>query len=324
MRATLLFVAAVSTVGACVDADAPLHPEDTDVFLLEVPAGATARGLTPTLQERGVVDSPWAWRWFLRSADAGCLKAGRHRIRRSMSMRELVEALCGVPVPEDEPFTVVEGWRIEDIDAALAAKGWIAAGAYAALATTKAVDLPFDVTGPTLEGYLFPETYRVEPDRFEASAFIERQLATFQQRFLVLHPDLGGRSLHDVVVMASMLEREEPSPTQRAVVAGILWKRLDAGWKLGVDATSRYQLDDWSDRRAFLAKLRDPDDPYNTRLRDGLPPTAIGNPGLASLQAALAPEVSDWWYYLHDSTGTFHGARDAAGHAANKARYDVY
>lgn len=311
-------------LGGCLAADAPHDPDDTDVRVLDVPRGASASRLTDRLEADGLVDG-WRWRIFARLEDVGCLKAGRHEVSGAMSMVQLRDSLCGPPLPEDVPFTVVEGWRIVDIDAALADKGWIAPGAYAALATTKAVPAPFEVPGPTYEGYLFPDTYGVVPDRFDAAAFLTRQLATFDERVVKgLADDLGDRSLHDVVVMASMIEREEPTPAQRPVVAGILWKRLDNGWNLGVDATSRYELGDDTSRPVFLKKLRDPDDPYNTRLRGGLPPTAIGNPGLESLRAAAHPEDSPWWYYLHDASGTFHGAKDAAGHTRNRERHGVW
>jgi UPF0755 protein len=121
-----------------------------------------------------------------------------------------------------------------------------------------------------------------------------------------------------------MVEKEEPTPSQRAIVAGILWKRLDASWNLGVDATSRYKLPDWNDRKPFLKALRDPNDPYNSRLRPGLPPTAIGNPGVTALDAALHPVESDNWYYLHDANRVIHPARNEAEHEANRRTYNVY
>jgi UPF0755 protein len=124
--------------------------------------------------------------------------------------------------------------------------------------------------------------------------------------------------------MASLLEREEPSLSNRPLVAGILWKRLDHNWNLGVDATSRYTLDVWNDRRAFLKQLRDPGDVYNTRLRPGMPPTAIGNPNLSSLKAALSPKSSKFWYYLHDKNGTIHPSRSAAEHEMNRQKHNVY
>lgn len=309
---------------SCLDPDAPVRPGDDAPFEFVVPGGATATGLADELASAGLVPSEWQWRLFLWRKDASCLKAGRFEVRRSMSLRDLVSTLCGPPLPEDVPFTVVEGWRIRDIDAALAANGWITAGAYGALAETKGVDPPFPIESPTFEGYLYPETYLVDAEPFDPADLIDRQLRTFQDRFLARHPDLGGRTLHEVVVMASMLEREEPKPENRPLVAGILWKRIDRGTPLGVDATSRYPLAAWNDRGAFLERLRDPGDPYNSRLRPGLPPTAIGNPTLGSLEAAIAPLASEYWYYLHDAQQQLHPARDAAAHEANRKKYGVW
>lgn len=322
MRTLAMLVLTLSF--GCYDPDAAKDPTDTEPFVFEVPKGASAGALGDELRAVGLIEAEWTWKLFLRQEDARCLKAGRFQLRRSMSMRQVLETLCGPPMPEDVPFTVVEGWRIRDTDAALAAQGWIEPGAYRTLAERKGVDLPFAVTAPTLEGYLYPETYLVVPARFDPADLIARQLKTFQDRFLSSNPNLGERTLHEVVVMASMLEREEPKPTQRPLVAGILWKRIDNGWALGVDATSRYTLADWNDRKAFLKQLRDPGDPYNTRLRKGLPPTPIGSPAIASLQAALTPVASEFWYYLHDSAQNLHPARNASEHEANRAKYDVY
>lgn len=309
------------------DIEAPADPHATTEVLFTVPEGASARGLGDDLVGAGLVSAEWKWEWFLRlGADGSCVKAGRHRVKASMPLPDVLTALCGAPVPNDEPFTVPEGWRARDIDAALAAKGWIQPGAYLEAAKdVSAYQAKFTLpTNGTLEGYLFPETYKVEPDNFEPKAFIQRQLDTFTERFLDSGIAIEGRSLHDIVTMASLLEREEPRPTNRPLVAGILWKRIDSGWNLGVDATSRYTLDDWNDRKAFLAKLRDPDDPWNTRLRAGLPPTPIGNPGIVALQAAAKPEASEFWYYLHDAEQNLHPSRSVAEHEGYRRRYNVY
>jgi UPF0755 protein len=307
----------------CVDSDAPLSA-DSSAVTFEVPAGSAASHLADDLADAGLSVSEFQWKLFLRSADGSCLKAGKFSLRKDMSLNEVLTTLCGAPLPDDVPFTVIEGWRIRDIDAALTEKGWIEAGEYAALAMDKAVTAPFEITSPTLEGYLWPETYMVRPPpAFAPEDLITRQLTAFKERFLDTH-DLGERSLHEVVVMASMLEREEPKPSQRPIVAGILWKRIANGWQLGVDATSRYELENWNDRSAFLKRLRDPGDRYNTRIHKGLPPTAIGNPTLASLEASLAPKESPYWFYLHDHSGTFHGGRDATEHEANRKKFNVY
>jgi UPF0755 protein len=245
-----------------------------------------------------------------------------------MTMAELATALEGAPIPEDKPFVVIEGWRLRDTDAALAAAGLITPGSYIAAASRpERFTAPFPLPKGTLEGYLYPETYRVVPGALDVQALIQRQLDTFAERFYLPHKDAlsrGGRTLHEVVVMASMLEREEPVPTQRPLVAGILWKRVDKGYPLGVDATSRYELAEWNDRVAFLKRLRDTGDPYNTRHRKGLPPGPIGAPTVESLQAALAPRPSEFWYYLHDAERRLHPSRNAEEHEALRRKYNVY
>lgn len=306
----------------------PMGPESGEPVVFEVPKGATAQGLGPALTEAGLIEAEWVWKYYLRSEKAGsCLKAGRFKLKPSMNMPQIMETLCGAPLANDVPFTVVEGWRIREIDAALAEAGFIQPGAYAAAAMDPSrFSLPFQLDGlKNLEGFLYPETYMVAPDRFEVEAFIQRQLEAFNDKWLSKAGDaLDKRGLYPTVIMASMLEREEPTPSKRSLVAGILWKRIDNKWNLGVDATSRYTLENWNDRKAFLGKLRDANDPYNTRLRGGLPPTPIGNPGIDALEAALRPEASEFWYYLHDRDGVLHPSRNSREHEAFRAQYGIY
>lgn len=321
----LLILSACSALSG--NFDAPADPNDSSETMVTVPKGATARTMAPVLEQAGIIDSASSFSWFVRlSKEGSCIKAGRHRLSRSMGPHEILEALCGAPIPEDVPFTIVEGWRIRDIDEALAAAGLVQAGAYiAATADPSTYKASFPLPTASLEGYLYPETYRVEPDRFDVHQLVQRQLDLFAERFATPYAsELGTRGLDAIVKMASLLEREEPKAENRPLVAGILWKRLDNGWALGVDATSRYGLAQWNDRQAFLAKLRDPDDPYNTRSRLGLPPTAIGNPNSSSLVAALHPVDSEYWYYLHDSAQNLHPSRNEAEHEAFRKRFGVY
>ncbi|GDX78799.1 aminodeoxychorismate lyase [Deltaproteobacteria bacterium] len=299
-------------------------PGDTAEVVFDVPSGSTARGLADELEDDGLVTSADNWGWFLRlGADGSCLKAGKHRVNRGMTAPELLAALCGVPVADDIPFTVVEGWRRRDIDAALAAQKLIEPGEFVA-ATEKGSDYSpgFPIPAGSLEGYLFPDTYKVEPDRFDVHTFVERQLHAFGQRFAVAaEGEHGTRPVADVVIVASMIEREEPSKANRPLVAGIMWKRLDANWNLGIDATSRYTLEDWNNEPAFLHQLFDATDRYNTRVRGGLPPTPIGNPGIESLNAAMHPEATEYWYYLHDASGMIHPSRTVKEHDALKRKW---
>ena len=299
--------------------------------IVEVARGASARQVGLQLEAAGLIDDARIWRLYLKLNPGGpTTKAGKHEVSAGLNIPQLREALAGTPISEDVPLTMVEGWRLVDADAALAAKGLIEAGAYLAAAQAlRALAVPFELPAGTtsLEGFLLPETYMVPPGELDVAGLVQRQLDAFHARFLIPYADelaKSPRSLRDVVIMASMLEREEPKPEVRPKVAGVLYKRLDANSPLGVDATSRYTLDSWNDRRAFLKKLRDPEDPYNSRLKAGLPPTAIGAPSLPSLVAALRPESSPYWYYLHDAQADIHFGRTAAEHEANRRRYDVW
>ncbi|WP_224243439.1 endolytic transglycosylase MltG [Hyalangium gracile] len=293
-----------------------------------VKKGTSARALGPELVGQGLIEDARFWRYHLFRRGGLAAKAGRFKLRASMSIQEIATALEGPPLPEDVPFVMIEGWRLRDTDAALATKGLIKPGEYIAAASRpQRFKASFPLPTRTLEGYLYPETYAVVPEGFSVEAFIQRQLDTFALRFYEAHKDeleKSGRSLNDIVVMASMLEREEPEPEQRPLVAGILWKRIDKGFALGVDATSRYELVDWNDRKEFLKRLRDNSDPWNTRTRPGLPPGPIGAPTVESLVAALRPKASDYWYYLHDANRKLHPSRNAEEHEALRVKYNVY
>jgi UPF0755 protein len=163
---------------ACANPDAVVDPSDSTAIVFDVPRGVTGKRVGEMLASENLIDSEWNWRLSLRSLDGSCIKAGKHELRRSMTLREVLAQLCAAPIADDVPFTVLEGWRISDIDRALVDKGWISPGEYAAIATSKSVTMPFPIESPTLEGYLYPETYKVPPDRerFSAAQLIERQL----------------------------------------------------------------------------------------------------------------------------------------------------
>ncbi len=324
----LLFLVGCPIIDSKIDT--PVDSSDVEGSIFEVPKGANARSIGPKLEEAGLIGDTRYWRAYLKLRNAGgCLKAGRFVLSPSQSMPEIMETLCGVPLSDAVAFTVVEGWRIQEIDAALSSRGWANAGEYSEAAhNPDSFDLPGGLHGlKSLEGLLFPDTYMIEPERFDVQQFVQRQLDALDSRFITpaaAQLQTTNHGLYPVLIMASLVEREEPKEANMAVVAGVLWKRLDNRWNLGVDATSRYTLEVWNDRRAFLGKLRDSNDPYNTRLRSGLPPTPIGSPGLQSLKAALSPQTSGYWYYLHDAKGQIHLSRSAKEHEAFRKRYNVY
>lgn len=339
MRAThvlgaLLVVAAAGAAGAYAWFDratqTPVDPAGAEKAReLTVPKGATTAQVARLLEQEGLIRDARLMRLYLRlNPGAPSPKAGRHLVHPGMNVPELIRALAQNPIPDDVPLTLVEGWRLRDADAFLTSRGLIEAGEYQRAAEDPSrFQIPFPFDGKDLEGYLYPETYMVPPGKLDVARLIQRQLDAFHQRFsgpYLEEIQKTGRSLSDVVIMASLLEREEPDPALRPQVAGVLFKRLDARTPLGVDATSRYTITDWNDRRAFLKMLRDPADPYNTRLKVGLPPGPIGAPSLPSLVSALRPVPSEYWYYLHDSERRIHFGRTAQEHEANRRRYNVW
>ena len=310
-------------------------PTDTTEFIFTVPKGSNARKIGGPLQEIGVINDADDFTTYVKLSKQGsCIKAGRFPLNRSMTPEKILSTLCGTPMSNDKPFTILEGWRIREIDAALAKEGWIKAGEYKTLAEDPSLfSTPYALPKETLEGYLYPETYMLTPDRFDCKKFIQRQLDMLTETFYTPNKDgiqKSNRSMHELVIMASMLEREEPKIENRPMVAGILWKRLDEPCPskhpctLGVDATSHYTLEDWNDRKGLLRNLKNTKDPYNTRLREGLPPTAIGSPSIDSLKASLNPKSSVYWYYLHDSKQILRPARNGREHERNRRKYNVY
>jgi len=178
----------------------------------------------------------------------------------------------------------------------------------------------FLANSSTSEGYLFPETYFFMPGDPQ-DAIVPRLRAQFASSTASIAPELASskHTEHDIVIMASILEREAKTPEDMRIVAGILWNRIANGMPLQVDATFGYihQQNGYTPTAADLAS----DSPYNTYRNRGLPPTAISNPGLAALTAAAQPAKTSYLYYLTGSDGKMHYATTYEGHKKNVQLY---
>lgn len=296
---------------------------------LTIPTGASRQRIAKILIDAHLVSEPLALQAWLRiEPQVPAPKAGRHELDPNLPFPALFEQLSKTPLSEDVSLTLVEGLRLFETDQFLTEQQLIEPGAYLeAASSTVGYTLPFPINSSSLAGYLLPETYKIRPGKLDVRALIQRQLNAFNKRFYEPHQkeiQEHKYSLNDLVILASLLEKEEPKPEVRPLVAGVLYNRLNKKTPLGVDATSRYTLRDWSNRKAFLKKLRDPKDPWNTRLRPGLPPGPIGAPSYQSLVAALHPQPSRNWYYLHDKEQNIHFSRTAAEHEAKRRKYNVW
>jgi UPF0755 protein len=171
----------------------------------------------------------------------------------------------------------------------------------------------------TLEGFLFPATYEFTPET-TASRLVDLQLAAFRKAWAsvdLTYAKKRNLTPYDVLTIASMIEAEVRVPKERALVAAVVYNRLKAGMSLGIDATLRYGLDIPPNKSITQSQLEDKT-PYNTRIHTGLPPTPIGNPGLASMKAAAKPASVDYVYYARK--------KDCKSHffTASKAEFDAF
>ncbi len=188
----------------------------------------------------------------------------------------------------------------------------------------------------TLEGFLFPDTYlffRTQSVDTILTIINKRWKTKMQtlQDFFPLNVVLdsstvtisrfGGstRSLREMITMASILEREANNADEARIISGILWKRIERGMPMQVDATFKYTIGKES-KELTMAELQT-DNPYNTYTRTGLPIGPIGNPGIAMITSAFNPEFSEYWYYLHDRQGNIHYAQTYTEHLRNKQNY---
>jgi UPF0755 protein len=168
------------------------------------------------------------------------------------------------------------------------------------------------------EGYLFPDTYFLLPTATSGDVIAVLR-STFDEKTRDLIASTSDRSLADIIIMASLLEEEARTPDDKRIVAGILWKRLREGKRLQVDAPFAYLLGKAS--HELTVDDLGIDSPYNTYRYGGLPPAPITNPGLESIEAAVEPVETPYWFYLSDEEGVIHYATTFEEHVENKRRY---
>ncbi|MBI2636449.1 endolytic transglycosylase MltG [Candidatus Peregrinibacteria bacterium] len=326
----VLAIAGISVISWYQYSIRPVDADDKMLRSVTILSGLSVSDIGWLLKNKGIIRSAPAFSLYARwhGAEAS-LQAGDFLLNPGMNVAEIVLSLKR-GLSEESAITIPEGFTVKDIDQLLSKKELIKAGDFlrcAAACDFSAYEFLSGekvgaFKGGLVEGYLFPDTYFVVAEEFTAKNFIERLLTTFRERVIVgLGPELeqAGRTLHEIVTMASLIEEETRTGAERPIVSGILWKRFDAGQGLGADAAIRYALE--KPTAEITVKDLDADSPYNLRKFRGLPPGPIANPGLASIKAALHPEDSKYWYYLHGKDGVIRYAETNEGHNRNKALY---
>ena len=288
---------------------------------IEVPAGASGSQVADLLQQRHVIRSAFGFRILARVKHSGSFDAGTYVFTTNMTASDALATLEKGPTRPPRTsvrLTIPEGFDAAQVAARVAGVVELPAAAYLKAANGGGYSVPGYLPPGTkgLEGFLFPDTYFVYKDA-TAKEVIDKQLAQFEHVASELQITQKAKSLGvsplDVVIVASIIEREAKFPQDRAKVAEVIYNRLKKGMKLQMDSTVAYAAGipgQHPSHADYLSK-----NPYNTYVHLGLPPGPISNPGEAALKAALAPSHEGYLYFL---------TIDKAGHDAFTASYEEF
>ncbi|MGI8513463.1 MAG: endolytic transglycosylase MltG, partial [Solirubrobacteraceae bacterium] len=281
----------------------PLHsgPSSKRVTVT-VPRGISTDGVGKLLAEKKVVASATFFRLRARISGKGeDIKPGTYRLQERLSYGAALDALAKGPPPIPVgDVTITEGRTRREASALLAKTSL--KGNYYALTGTSPLLRPQQYGAPknikSLEGFLFPSTYEVR-ERGNVRELINKQLTTFKQRFAAVDLTAARKAKltpYDVLIVASMVEREAALDKDRPLIASVIYNRLRQSEPLGIDATIRYALND--NTRPLTESDLAIQSPYNTRTNQGLPPTPIGNPGIESIRAAANPAKTQFLFFV--------------------------
>lgn len=299
-----------------------------------VTASSTPSSIGADLEKQHLID--WGWGYMLYALiDSNTQKPepGRYQLQPGSAYRNIARRLTLGPERSESQLTIIEGWTVDDIAEYLTSQQGVNAmqtrlliGASANKAAfdeglrdqyTFLKDLPKD---RSLEGYLYPETYRVWSDELP-QGLIRKQLAEFERRYASAEPGPKSaplKTLDDVIILASIVEKEVPHPQDRKRVAGLFLNRLRIGMPLQTDATLNYLTN--SGRARANASDLSIDSAFNSYKYKGLPPSPIANPGEAAIDAVLNPEENDYLFFLTDKQNNVLYGKTAEEHAKNRAK----
>jgi UPF0755 protein len=280
----------------------PFHGSGHGSVTVTIPAHSSSSQVGDLLERDGVISS--AFFFELRATLAGersSLRPGTYHLQLDMSYGSVLKILTTAPKPAKvTELTITEGKSRQQINSLLRSQGvpgsYLRATRHSRLLAPSSYGAPRST--PSLEGFLFPSTYELR-EPITISSLVTNQLNTFKKQFGTVN--LGySRSKHltgyDVLIIASMVEREAQTARDRPLVASVIYNRLAAGMPLQIDATTRFATGNYSG--PLTVSQLSSSSPYNTRIHKGLTPTPIDNPGMASIQAAAHPASTGYLYFV--------------------------
>lgn len=296
----------------------PVAAEDKEVRLV-IPAGTGSAGIARLLEEHGLIRDARVFRYYLLYKQEGSrFQAGEYAMRPGMELDEIIAKMNSGDIVKEEMirFTIPEGFTVLQIADRLSELEQFDRETFLALADSKealpgakwAAEIP-DEPGlrHRLEGYLFPETYEMKKDS-TTKDIVQRMASQLDRKLAELPSDWPDRleqlklSFHEMMTVASLIEREVVDDEERPLVASVIYNRMKIAMKLQIDATVQYAFDTPKER--LFEKDLQVDSPYNTYRIGGLPPGPIAAPSLKSIRAALYPAESDYLFYVTKNDGT--------------------
>jgi UPF0755 protein len=288
--------------------------------LIEFPRGTSSSRMASMLAEKGIIEHSWLFLAARLVRHGERLQAGEYQFAKAASPLDVYSRIARGDIFYME-LLVPEGFNMFEVADAVAKLGTMSAETFLEAARDPSPIRDLDPKAETLEGYLFPNKYRVY--RKTTAREICRTMTTeFRAQWKTL--DAGGKSVHDTVTLASLVEREARLPSERPRVASVFRNRLRIGMRLQCDPTTVYAalLDN---RYRGVIHRSDLDNPslYNTYQHAGLPPGPIANPGLDSIRAALSPEETPYLYFVAkaDGSGGHNFSDSLQKHVAAVVRY---
>ncbi len=270
---------------------------------INIPPGSPLSAISDTLMQYEVIDDKGAFEFALRFRGLETsLQPGIFQIPAGASYRTLIEILTSQK-PDVVNVTVVEGLQSREIASLLAGQFRFSAGDFMAVVNDSAYARKLGVPGPSLEGFLFPETYKFfinESPRSIAGRMVQQFHTVVPDSFYTRAEELGW-TLREAVTLASIIEGEAVRDSERDEIASVYHNRLDTGMRLQADPTIQYIIED-GPRRLWQKDL-EIESPYNTYRHAGLPPGPINNPGRRSIRAALYPAETEYLYFVARGDG---------------------
>ncbi len=311
-----LSLAGAAWLYRCLNSPISTSPFEATVVIRR---GASCRTIKESLRAAGLLPYPLVFDYLAwRGRGTDHLKPGRYSFDSRHTPKQIYDVLRrGAPVR----ITVPEGWTVRQIAARLAAEDLLAsADEFSSAARNPAFLARHGIAGPTAEGYLLPETYLFDPG-VSPVEILDKMAAAFAREYAAeaARPRPDSLTWHQIVTLASMIERETANDAEKPLIASVYYNRLRRDMTLNCDATLCYWLDKWHEPLT-LADLKK-DFPYNTYLHKGLPPGPIGCIGRKSLEAALAPAATDYLYYCQRDAHSHVFSKTYAEHEAAVKKY---